>query len=146
MKNSRQSGFTLVEILIAVVILALSLTTLLGLQSASFSSVFSGSRRYQALLMSRTLMTAVERGATPEIQNKRQNAFELLQVLMSDPPPIDTNLFKRTDTQFIVEYWNLPGIIPNSLKRVTLRVYWGPKQNDFLETSTFTPSAQDEDG
>ena len=59
-RANRSSGFTLVEIMIAIVILASSITVILGLQSAIMKRAIDDKSRLTAMLFARRILASLE--------------------------------------------------------------------------------------
>lgn len=145
-----QRGFTLIEITFAIVILAGSLVVLLGLQSAATQAAIRDARKQEAMLAARTLMSTLEISTEElEVQERTAPMIELL----GDFIPGDGLLFEpaqdRRRAPFAsltgtlkVEYWPLPGLDPEVVKRIHLRVAWSDSPIDAVEVMYFLPSGE----
>jgi general secretion pathway protein I len=65
--HGRASGFTLLEVLVAVAVLGLALVSLLGLHVRNIDLIDRDQRVTEATLLARGLMTEVETGPFPDL-------------------------------------------------------------------------------
>lgn len=147
---SRQHGFTLIEITFAIVILAGSLVVLLGLQSASTQTAIRDARRQEAMLAARTLMSAIENAEMDiEVQERTAPVLDLLREfvpgegLSFDPPEGQRRApFESLTGTLVVEFWQLPGLDPEVVKRIRLQVGWSDSPVDSVQIVYFLPSGE----
>ncbi|RIL05130.1 MAG: hypothetical protein DCC75_11970 [Proteobacteria bacterium] len=140
----RNSGFTLMEIIFAILILGGSLTVLLGLQSSSTQRNVRDKNKQQALLVAREIMSVIESTPIPvDIQDFSGPPRELISSLypeaLEQGREIDPE--NRLIAQLKVEFWPLPNIDdPEAVKRITLRIYWSDSPLDQIELVYFEPN------
>lgn len=137
-----QRGFTLVEIIIAVMILAVSLTTILGLQSSSTAQAIRTKNKQEAMLAAREIMAAIElQGATVENISLNSTVEEVLKKYL--PPErtksgkIGSSLPLRADLS--IDFWATKGLPDKSVKKVALVVYWSDNPQDKISIIYFVP-------
>ena len=122
-------GFTLIEIAVAVAILGLALTTLIGLQTRMLSTYYNEKNRTKAAFYAQYIMTILEVQAdAPEPGSKDGDLEDLLDEIGF----FDTDELHK-DMKDDIEGWgysrnvtsiDLP-IIEDALRRVDLTVSWG---------------------
>lgn len=149
--TSYERGFTLVEILIALVILATSLTVILGLQSAVIDRTVTANLKKQALLATREILSAVEAreadGNHSRYRALRGTPQDLLGTLLEVPyePPYEIpegqNILRA---EMVVEYWGIPNVSEKAMKRIQLTVRWGETIREQLTTTLFIPFDEDQ--
>jgi len=144
-----ERGFTLIEITFAIVILAGSLVVLLGLQSASTQASIRDAQKQRAVLAARALMSAIEVG-DPEVEV--QDTTAPMSELLADnlpgnlAPPAEEGPRGPTaglTGRLKVEFWQLPGMDPEVVKRVSLRVMWSDSPIDAVEILYFLPTGEE---
>lgn len=142
-RHSVQSGFTLIEIIIAVMILAISFTTILGLQSSSTDQAIRTRNKQQAMLMAREIMSAIELTGTA-IENTSMNAPA--RVVLEKYLPADSKKPIEKDPTALpltadlnINYWGVKGLPDKSIKRVTLKLYWSDNPQDKIVIEYFIP-------
>ncbi|HMO02766.1 MAG TPA: hypothetical protein PKD37_06845 [Oligoflexia bacterium] len=135
--TTRQIGFTLIEIVFAVLILSISVVTLLGLQSSATARALRDREGKIAMLAARTLLSAIEKKTNPEaLSRSRQGSYqEIKNLLLPDSefqfdlsdriPSKQTNA--KLDNDFYVtleiSFIDLPKIGERALKRIDLTLY-----------------------
>lgn len=142
----RERGFTLLEITIAVALLAVSLVTLLGLEAQITQQTVTDRDRQRALLVARRILSAVEASEDPvEPGVKEASAREILQYFLAS----EDDRSSRRDTSLDLpvrletDYFKIPGIENDkALKKSRLTVFWGPSEHDSLDVVFFTPDTE----
>lgn len=146
------SGFTLIEISIALFILSAALVVLLSLQSSVLRRTVDDRMVQQAMLASREILTWVELGEDNlTVEQRDESADQLISYLAGPDAVKDSNLeeLKSFRARWSVEYWGIPNS-PKALKRALLNLSWGDSPRESVTTVYFVPSeseeATDEDG
>lgn len=118
--NSRQQGFTLIEVLVAFAALALALTLLLGILSGSAREVRYSTDSARAVLHAQSLLDDLGIGQ-PIVPGRRDGTFENgryrwdMQVELYRDAAIATDLSLNQNKK---------------LYQITLTVHWGEDNND----------------
>ena len=140
-KPRNSAGFTLIEIIIAVMILAVSLTTLLGLQSSATQTAIQTRNKQEAILTSRAIMSAIEyAGGVIKNQSTKGSASDVALRFLSQEataPIVAQEKRIPLTAALTIEDWPMEGLPANSLKKVTLTIGWGPKPEDSVTTYYF---------
>lgn len=95
------SGFTLLEVLIAVALLAMALVPLLGSMNASLNLAYSAKMKTIATLLARERMTRVELAGFPELGDSTGDfgdnaaAFSWKQSVVEPPAGLDANTVRE---------------------------------------------------
>ncbi len=129
---STQSGFTLIEILIALTVMAAASGVLIGMQSAAIARTFRDKNAQQGMLLARRIMASVEAsGDNPQaVANfDNENAISALQKF-GIPEPTEAAEKKALApfaVSMLVEEFPLPipNMEPEPMNKVTLRISWG---------------------
>lgn len=94
-------GFTLLEVLIAVALLAMALVPLLGSMNASLNLAYSAKMKTIATLLARERMTRVELAGFPELGDSTGDfgenaaAFSWKQSVIEPPAGLDANTVRE---------------------------------------------------
>lgn len=130
----RSKGFTLLEIMIAVVILSIALVTLLSLQASVLSQEVRDKERQAALGIARQILTALEIREDPmEDGELNLRAGELLSMLYDNPTPNNSNVpEKGLDylATLSVSPRGIPTLSKNDLQEFKLTIRWGEGELD----------------
>lgn len=147
---SKEKGFTLIEVLIAIAILAIAITALAGLAGSTIKSTDAGKRRTQALNLAAEKLEALKSIRYPDIQTTDTDPAKLptdgnisrtCSPLSGAPPTaictptvnkvtIDNMQFTWSWTVMYVDlnndgsYGPLPIIATTDMKRIDLTVTW----------------------
>lgn len=130
-RANQQGGFTLIEILIALAIMAAATVVLMGMQGSAIARTIRDRNAQQGMLLARRIMSSIESAADPNnIQNfENESGLGALQKVGIPDPTDDTE--KRAIAPFQVTLLAedfplpLPNIAPDGVKKVTLKVSWG---------------------
>lgn len=144
MGKKKNSGFTLIEIVIAVTILSLSLITLIGLEGAATSEALRTRNKQFAMLMARRIMTNIELDAEVLTDQTLTDSAEGVLNQFGTDDPADRATERSSDVPMSAELsikgWNIPGLPDDSVKKVTLRVFWSSNPVDSIEVVYFVPA------
>jgi prepilin-type N-terminal cleavage/methylation domain-containing protein len=133
-KNKKASpGFTLIEVALAILLLATALTIIVSLQSAVVEQSISNSEREEALLYARSILSSYE--IAENLIPKAQSKISLYTYLKDSNllPTQDRYLedhLKNYTIDIEVEPWKIPGFEElnlgrDGLTRITTRIIWG---------------------
>lgn len=119
-------GFTLLEIMIAVLILSVSMIVLLGLQASVLTQEKRDSERQEAISVAKQILAAIE--LYPErLKSGSQPAKELLDFLSPNSPAAkESDLFSDLEVEMI----SLPDFPDKDLERISLTISWGSSELD----------------
>lgn len=146
-KNRSLHGFTLLEVTFAILILAGSMTVLLGLQSSSVQRTIRDRNKLQAMLMARQILAAVESAREPpEIGTISGNAREVLEQTLKErqPDAIEETAADDFAAELTVEKWQIPGIEADVIRRLRLTLSWGEGTVNSLSAYYFFATELDE--
>ena len=139
--NHSQAGFTLVEIAVAIIILGLSLTALIGLNTSHLTSYYSQKKRVEAAMYAKQLMTfyEIERKA-PELGEKSGSLFKELEEkgLAEDFEGLEEQLEGWTYKEEISSV-DLPEL-PDAMRRIDMSVSWGDRDRESFSLIYFVKS------
>lgn len=132
------SGFTFIELLFAVVILAAAILPIYGLQTTALDRVARNENELQATLIARQLLSFVE-GSEGNLRstNRELRADDALRQIARgtkglDYQPANLDVLTHYSVVFVVEPWTiqLTEKLPIPLQRLRLEVSWGPSSRD----------------
>ena len=134
-KKDSRAGFTLVEVVIAILVLAGSLVVLLGLQSAAVTKALRDRNQLQAMLAARHIFAAVEVFQEFNDRDDTLPVYQLLKDLDALPDIGDSaeeeQLYAGMEAKIQISEWENPealaplGADINLLKRIYLQILWG---------------------
>jgi prepilin-type N-terminal cleavage/methylation domain-containing protein len=137
---SRESGFTFVEVIIAVMLLAIATTTLVGLESSAVQRTLQDRNTQQGMLAARRLISLIE--ANPD-DPMRGNHFQgKVKDVLSQLGGADISddaakeILEPLDANIEIEELEIPipipvpNAAPLKMKKVALSISWGPSPND----------------
>jgi prepilin-type N-terminal cleavage/methylation domain-containing protein len=131
--KKNEAGFTLIEIAVAVAILGIALTTLVGLQTRMLDIYFNERNRFDASLYGQYLMVALETKSTPPSVSTREGDLRdaLEKAGFFDNDGFDEPLTLRGAWQYREEVSSvdLP-LISDAMRRVDLTISWGDLENE----------------
>jgi hypothetical protein len=146
-KNSMAAGFTLIEVVFAVLILSASLVTLLGLQESSLQLSAHDRFTQRAMLYAREIMSPIETSPDPiETQDTDGTIEEILNQF--SPVKLETTVRPLSATMFRahikVEDWGIPKVNEQAMKRITLTIRWSDSPLDAFQIMYFMPNEGDQ--
>lgn len=139
MKSERsQGGFTFLEVIVALALLAVSASILIGMEASAVRRTIRDQNAQHATLAARRIMASIEAIDDKDFNlssSENQPVEQLLQLLGVDPstqqsnnlpapPPLVANLL--VEDQPIP----LPNTVMDPMKRITLSVSWGSGRDD----------------
>lgn len=132
----------MIEVTLALLVLGGSLVVLLGLQSSIVERTLRDSKRQRAMLLSRQILAILETAKAPPTPQKTDGSFQDVLSAVTDAPqgsgeanPDDAEFQAHLEVQDIA----LPEIDQSTLRKVTLRISWGPESVDQITAVYFTP-------
>jgi prepilin-type N-terminal cleavage/methylation domain-containing protein len=143
--RSRRSGFTMLEIMIAISILAVAVVPSLGLNNASLSRLYQNEKEFRAILIARQVMSFFEAsGRSPNPQESDGEALQIVNELgrfttgipYTHPNPLELDgfyIFLKVDP---LQIENFPD---DKLLKVSVVVSWGTEVKDSLELIHIVP-------
>ncbi len=140
----RTSGFTLLEVIVAVVILALAGVILLGLQGSSTSATIRSRHKAQAIFSARQILAHYETLDTPPDAKFIEGTLsDVLQDVAKDTTGLEPAEAAKFLASVRVSDWPLLLLPPDALRRVTVTISWGQSASDSLIVDYFIPSQPD---
>jgi len=142
-KQENLSGFTLIEVTMAIVIMASALTILVGMQSSLVEQTIRGRNQQQAMLLARRILAGFE-VVDPDMNEgtSEMSAAEALELseVADERDPQDYAGYENFRVLIQFNYWGIPKIDPQAMQRILVRVMWGPLPGDSLVVSYFIAS------
>ena len=147
-KANPSRGFTLIEVIIAVVILAGSLTILISMVTTSVASAVNDRQHFYASLAARSLMSAIELQGKIDTQDTVKPLIDLLEQFnaVNQLEPELRRVYEQMEAALIVQDFEIPGLLPPSgddpqqqqesivkLKKLSLGVRWGGGDEQHLD-------------
>jgi type II secretory pathway pseudopilin PulG len=146
-KNNNQSpndlGFTLIEIAIAIFLLATSLTIILSLQSSVISRSINDRSRVQAMLTARRILAGIETGDT-EIKDETV-VKPVVEYLGNLARQEDLDSLKDMNLELKSEPWTIAQYEDLKIKKITLTISWGTAFDQNLAIYFFVPEEESEE-
>ena len=139
-ESSSNSGFTLIEVSLAVFLLGLALVTIIGLQSSVLQRSIADNKRLQALTIARMIMSQIE---TSREEIEIENRSGSVQDFISDAQDLGIQPEKYAEFSVKLDV-TLAGIPekPDALKKIDLKIFWNEVDNYSLVY--FIPNDQNE--
>lgn len=140
--TSRQLGFTLIEVTLALLVLGGSLIVLLGLQSSIIERTLRDNRKQRAMLFSRRILSSIEVARDPLPPQKTEGSFrDVLSSVDTSSSPAEQPDPEEADfkVRLEVESIGIPQMAENAMRKITLTLSWGANSADQLTSVYFTP-------
>jgi prepilin-type N-terminal cleavage/methylation domain-containing protein len=141
-----EAGFTLIEVSIAVVILAAAVTTLYGLQAANTRSTLHIANENQATLLVRQFFAMMDARSTnlPPIAEQvvEGTVEDIYRGIGVTPPLLSEDARVRFRAKLVVDQWPLAALLKSPMKRMQVTISWGPTDSDRLLLTYFLPPVQ----
>lgn len=139
-KSANYAGFTLIEVLIALLILATSMIVILSLQGSIMSRTVQDGRAQRALLASRLILSLIEaQEDTLPLVNDQGNASSIIKAVAPEGGNLPTSFnpadYSDIQASISTQPWATEGISVNSLKKFVVTLRWGDGPGEFLETT-----------
>jgi type II secretory pathway pseudopilin PulG len=144
-QKKTEGGFTFIELILALALLAASMTVFIGLQAAAVQRTIRDRNVQQAMLAARRIMAAIDTNPTILEQGNippslLPNLFSQLGFRVSGNVE-EQELLSSLQGELIIENWPLP--VPNAeespLRRLTVRIAWSPDPVDRFELVYYIP-------
>jgi prepilin-type N-terminal cleavage/methylation domain-containing protein len=135
------SGFTLIEIVVALLIFAISFVTFLGIQTVSLRVTLQNRNRQEALLAARSFLSFVE--ISDEALNDITSEGDLNTVanaLTKGVIQFPEEIRQRYQARLQISNWRIKGIDNDALKRISLNILWGSNADQEISLVYFVPS------
>jgi len=134
--SHNQSGFTFIEVMVALIILASAAGILIGLQSSAIARTIRDKNAQHAMLLGRRIMASVEamgpQGLVGDFEG--EPALNALQKWTIPEPTEDSD--KKALAPFYVSLTSedlvlpLPNISQDPMKKMLLRISWGKEVDE----------------
>lgn len=139
-----QQAFTLIEVTIAILVLASALAVLLGLQSSLLGLSIGDRQRQDATLLARRILSIIE--AAPQHSPGEQSGDGLKMlgeyVSLDDIQASEMERLRSFQVQIDTTTMGIPGLAEDALYRIVLSVSWGPAPQDRIEVLYFDPNTE----
>ena len=144
-KNKREEGFTFIELIVALAILAASMTIFIGLQAAAVQRTIRDGNVQQAMLAARKIMAMIDTNpALLDQGNIAPSPLPSIYAQLGFPPARDQSEIEALSLlqgALTVEPWALP--VPDigdpPLRKLVLTIAWGPDPAERFELVYYIP-------
>ena len=147
------AGFTLLEVALAILILASALVILIGMQSSAIDQAFRDKYSQQSMLLARELLSVIE--STEDVINVGEKEAVADKILQEEPFSIlgdkrerdadyDSAL-KNLMVRLSVSYWGVPGLDDHAMKKITLGIWPIEMPDEVFQVVYFIPNDEDKD-
>jgi prepilin-type N-terminal cleavage/methylation domain-containing protein len=136
--NKGQRGFTFVEVIVALTLLAASASILIGMEGAAIRRTIRDQNAQQATLAARRIMASIEAIDSKEFNLgslENQSVEQLLSTLgVEQGPQRNGAPMPPLTASLLVEDQPIPfpNTVINPMKRITLTVSWGAGRDDLI--------------
>jgi prepilin-type N-terminal cleavage/methylation domain-containing protein len=141
----RDAGFTFIEVVIALAVMASAAGIIIGMQGAALRRTVRDTNAQQSMLTARRIMSSIE-AVDPKNFNiqsqENQPALAVLQTLgvTSVGDKDEAAAISAINATLLVEDLPIPLIEKEALmKKIVLRLFWGPGVDEALEVIYLMP-------
>lgn len=141
LKNRK--GFTLIEVTLAIVILASALVVILGLQSSATERALRDGNMQKAMLISREILAAIEANQKDiNIQTLENRTIEeIFRVVFPQANDLPANVeYDNFRCDLLIEYSGIPNLNDEAMIKILLRVKWSDEPRDSMEVVYYIPN------
>ena len=133
-QNRQQSGFTLIEVIIAVLLLSFGIVASLGIYGAATSRTIRDYWAQKSLLIARQALVQYEAELKPaEIGREELELGEILREWGDE----DKYLAETLRGEVEIRWVDLPMIEPETVKEIRVTVSWGESVEDRISLSLY---------
>lgn len=144
--HAKASGFTLIEVVLALVVLGGSLVVLLGLQSSLITRTLRDETQEQAILLTRRVLAPLEAGIAStdavEITGSFSEVYNKIFPEGGGRLDDDAQAYPDFNVSYVISPWKVAGIDADVMRKVTVTVAWGEASVDRTTTNYFIPVQQ----
>jgi prepilin-type N-terminal cleavage/methylation domain-containing protein len=143
--RASEKGFTFVEVIVAVMVLAIATSVLIGLEATAIQRAIRDRNTQQAMLVARRILAMVENSEQSMTMTSQSDVpVAALLAQLGAPATSDDGerqALDRLRATVLVEDWTPPekNISEPAMKRVTLSIAWGPDQFERFTLLYFIP-------
>lgn len=142
LRSCRQRGFTFLEVMVALSLLAVSASILIGMQGAAVRRTLRDLRAQQAILAMRSIMSSIESVKTPDLPFGAQDNRPVLDLLqeLGQPAPTDEKIaegFASLSASIQIDEYPMPISEADvvQLRRVSVAVIWGSNFDQSIQVT-----------
>jgi prepilin-type N-terminal cleavage/methylation domain-containing protein len=145
-REHENSGFTFIEVVIALAVMASATGIIIGMQGAALRRTARDTTAQQAMLGARRIMASIE-ALSPKNFNlqtqENQPVLAVLQTLGVTPlgDKDEAAAMSALTASLVVEDWPIPLLEKEALmKRIILKIFWGPAWDETFEVIYLLPA------
>ncbi len=131
--NRANSGFTLVEVAVAIAILGVALVALVGLHTDNMGTYINERNRVQAALAAKQIMSIIEAdNKSPGVGSEERELADVLKDLAVDEIGAEQKLKEKYagwTYEQEVQSLDLP-LVEDAMRRVDITIRWGDRINE----------------
>lgn len=147
LKNKNEFGLTLIEVLVAVLVLGMSISTIFGLQSSILRRTLQDKNQRTAMLLARTILAKIE--IDPDefsTQDTSMTAAHFIKQKIGDygydkeslKEAENYDVFLTIKNQEVPIFSEESGLDIAEMKEIRLKIYWGEADDESIEVVLYT--------